>query len=99
MKTSSDRSIIGDVRILTGSSEIAACEHAHCTIQIWQKKQPRTTGAMSGGLQVAMLSQLRRFLVMLLGPTDIIIVGGEFAMEVVIAIIRLFRPEDRKQAQ
>ena len=48
----------GDVRILTGSSEMAVCAHAQYK---FGQEQPRT----SGGLQVAMHSQLPRFLVFL----------------------------------
>ena len=72
VKTSSDRQIIalfkeigiaesnGDVRILIGSSGMAVCAHAQYKCG---QKQPRTTSATSGGLQVAMHSQLPRFLV------------------------------------
>ena len=70
MKTSSDRQLIApfleigftesncDVRILVESSQLAVCEHAQYIFGA--KKQLRSTG---GGLQVAMHSQLPRFLV------------------------------------
>jgi len=70
VKTSSDREIIalfyeiwvvesnGDVRILIGCWQLAVCAHAQYKIG---QKQPSTTGATSGGLQVAMRSQLPRF--------------------------------------
>ena len=50
----------GDAGILTRSSEIAVFAHAQYKFGL---KQPRTTGATSCGLQVAMHSQLPRFLV------------------------------------
>jgi len=42
----------GSVIILTGSSEIAVSAHAQ--YNKFSQKQPRTTGATSGSLQVAM---------------------------------------------
>jgi len=50
----------GKVRILIGSRNIGVCAHAQYKFGL---KQPRTTGATSGGLksQIAMHSQLPPF--------------------------------------
>ena len=56
----------GDVRILIGCCQVAVhvqCVHAQYKIG---QNQPRTTGATSGGLQVAMHSQLPRLRVLYL---------------------------------
>ena len=50
----------GKVRILIGSSQIAVCVHAQ---YIFSQKQPRSTSALLHDLQVAIHSQLLRFLV------------------------------------
>ena len=49
-----------DVRILTGSSEVAVSAHAQ--YRIWPI-QPRTTGAMSGSLQFRCIAAIAPFLV------------------------------------
>ena len=60
----------GDVRILIRSSEMAVCAHAQYK---FGPKQLRTTSATSGGLYVAMHSQLPRFLVVVVGVVVLII--------------------------
>ena len=47
---------------MIGNSEIAVCAHIGNT-KFAMQEQPGTTGATSGGLQVAMHSQLQPFLV------------------------------------
>jgi len=56
-------------KILIGNVEVAIWAHAQYKIG---QKQPRTTGATSSGLQVAMHSQLPRFLVHLYLAADVV---------------------------
>jgi len=91
MKTLSDRQIIGlfcevgvaesngDVRILIGSLQLAVCAHALYT---FGQKQPRSSGAPSDSLQVAMHPQLPRFLVIINIAIIIQIVDEAHKMEI-----------------
>ena len=83
VKTSFDRQIIaffyeigvaefsGAVRISIRSSELELAVSAHARYR-FGKKQPKTTGAISRSLQVAMQSQLPHFLVLIIITTKIL---------------------------